>query len=1002
MRKKIYLLILLLVSISGVSSQEVNVSGIVTDAEDGTTIPGVNILVMGTTTGTITDLEGRYQLSVPSPDAILEFRFVGYTTREIQVANQSVINVVLESETSLLEEIVVIGYGTIRKSDLTGAVGSVKSEDIVKITALNPVQSLQGRVSGVQVTNSSGAPGASPVVRIRGVGTFNNASPIYVVDGVIVENINFLNSADIASMEVLKDASATAMYGSRGANGVILVTTKTGSIGEEKTTFSYNGEFGIQQVSKRIDLLTGKEYAIIANRIQPGSYNNVDAVPNTDWQDLIFRNAVVTNHQISATGSTNTTQYYVGLGYFKQDGIVEKSSFERITIKLNNTYALSKIIRFGNNITLSPYKQRNAPGVVYQAYRALPLLNPYRPDGSFSGVPGVGNPLADLEYSNNYNRGIRGVGNIFGDVTFSESLRFRSSLGIDGTYNKSVNFTPAFEVLNYDGSPSLQNNPLSDLNKSQNENLSLLWENTLHYDALFNKHYINAVVGFTTQNSSSENFGIAGEDILRDSEDFWYINGNYVYIEDRINKLGDIINGVDVNLNYSMISYLFRVNYTFDNRYILTATFRRDGSSKFDEDNRFGNFPSFAVGWNIAQEPFMNQQRLFTTLKLRASWGKIGNEKIPYNDRFSLTQNLIAIFGLGDVSYPAVTYAKSGNPDLTWETTTQTDIGLEVGILNGRLTGEFDFFNRLTDDILVELSTPGHIGSGQNQKVRYNAAEVLNRGFEGNINWRSRIGALSYGFGLMGTFLHNEVLNIGGSSGIDSLLYGGSVAGFTTQTREGIPIGSFYGYRTDGIFQNQAELDSYPHDSQAQVGDLRRVDVNGDGVINGEDRTYIGSPIPDFIFGFNGELSYRNIDFSFHIQGQTGNDILNAKEFIRPDRYNYESRVLESWNGEGSSNSQPRASFAQYNYIPSDHFIQDGSFVRLRNIMLGYTLPIDFSQRFYIQQLRIYVKADNVYTYSKFTGYTPEIASEDVLSTGIDQGTYPLTAVYSIGINLTF
>ncbi|MCO5258136.1 MAG: TonB-dependent receptor [Lentimicrobium sp.] len=1002
MKKLLYMLIMFTSLGTYAFAQERTITGTVTDSKDGTTIPGVNVLLKGTSTGTTTDIDGKYILSVPGPAAVLQFSFIGYTTKDITVGGQNTINVALESEAQMLNELVVIGYGTVRKSDLTGAVSSVKSKDLVKITAMNPVQALQGKVTGVQITSPSGAPGASPVVRVRGIGTFNNADPIYVVDGVITDNISFLSSADIASMEVLKDASATAIYGSRGANGVILVTTKSGKKGQIGATFTYSGEIGLQNLAKKIDLLNGREYAIIANRIRPGSYNNVDAVPNTDWQDLIFRSAIITNHQLSASGSTDAVQYYIGVGYFKQDGIVDKSSFERITVKLNNTYNFNNFFRVGNNISLSPYKQRNAPNVTFQAYRALPVLHPYREDDSFSAVPGVGNPLADLAYSNNFSKGIRGVGNVYAEADITKHFTAKSSLSVDGTYSKAESFTPAFAVLNYDGTASMQNNLYSDLYKGQSDNLSLLWENTLNYNRNVGKHSFQGLAGYTMQKITSEYLNLSGEDILRDGSDFWYINGNYVYVKDKIDKLGAINNGVDQNMYYSMLSYLFRINYTYDSRYIFTATFRRDGSSKFAEENRYGNFPAFAVGWNISNEEFMQDIRPISNLKLRASWGKIGNEKIDYSNRFSLTQNLLGVFGLGDISYPAVTYAKSGNPDLKWETTTQADVGLEVGMLSNRFTAEFDYYNRVTSDILIELSTPGHMGNGLGQKVRYNAGEMLNRGFEFNLNWREQIGDFNYGFGILGSTLHNEVLKVGGNSGIDSLLYGGFVSGATTESREGLPIGSFWGYKIDGVFQNQSELDNYPHDSQAGIGDLRRVDVNGDGKFNGLDRTNIGSPIPTFIFGFNVELGYKNFDFSFNIQGQTGNKILNAKEIVRPDAYNYEDHVNNAWNGEGTSNTEPRPSFGGYNYVPSEFYLQDGSFVRLRNVVLGYTIPESLLKRFNIKELRIYVKGDNVFTLTKFTGYTPEIGSSSPIDNGIDSGIYPVSSTYSFGLNLTF
>lgn len=981
-----------------VIAQVRTITGTVTDKLTKETLPGATIVLKGTTSGTSTDIDGKFSLAVSSNDAVLVISFVGYAPTEITVGSQSVINIALESSKVMLSEIVVIGYGTVRKSDLTGSVGSVKAKDLTKITSLNAEQSLQGKVAGVQVTSTSGAPGATPSVRIRGVGTFNNSSPIYVVDGVILDNISFLNSADIASMEVLKDASATSMYGSRGANGVILITTKTGKIGDEKTTFSYSGEYGMQNLSKKIDLLNGTEYAIISNQIQPGTYNNVDAAPNTDWQDLVFNPAPITNHQLSATGSTKSTQYYVGVGYFKQEGIIDKSSYERITLKLNNTYNLSKIIKLGNNITLAPYNQQNAPGVTFQVYRAWPLLEPYRADGSFAGVPGVGNPLADIANSNSYNKGIRAVGNLFAEATIANDFTVKTSLGIDGLYNKATNFTPAYEVLYYDGTPSMQANVTSDLTKERTDNLTWLWENTLNYSHVFEKHSLNAVAGYTMQNSSSENLKVVGENILRDGKDFWYLKP--AYITD--NTVNGLENKVDDNLNYSMISYLFRANYVYDYKYIFTATFRRDGSSKFSTDNRYSNFPSLAVGWNISQEEFMKKLPEISKLKIRGSWGKIGNEKIPYSSRYSLTSQLQAVFGNPDVSYPGVSYNKSGNPDLKWETTTQIDVGLEIGLLDNKLTGEFDYYHRVTDDILIELSTPGISGNGQGQKVFYNAAKVLNSGFEANITWRDQIGDFTYSIGLLASSIHNEVLNIGGSGGVDSLLYGGNVNGFVTQSREGLPIGAFYGYKIDGIFQNQAELDAYPHTGDAGIGDLRRVDVNGDKILDGNDRTYIGSPIPKFIFGLNGELGYKNFDFSFSFQGQQGNKIFNAKETIRPDKYNFEQHVMNAWTGEGTSNTEPRASFGGYNYIPSEQYIQDGSFIRLRNVVLGYTLPESISNKIKMKQLRVYVKGDNIYTWTKFTGYTPEISSGGVLDNGIDTGLYPISTTYSFGVNLTF
>ncbi len=999
--KSLLLILALLLLKTTVFGQVRSISGTVSDELTKETLPGATVVIKGTTKGASTDINGKFTLEVGPNDVLLAITFVGYEPKEVSIGSQNNYSIFLTSSKIMLSELVVIGYGTVRKSDLTGAVGSVKAKELTKVTSLSPEQSLQGKVAGVQVTSTSGAPGATPSVRIRGVGTFNNSSPIYVVDGVILDNISFLNTADIASMEILKDASATAMYGSRGANGVILITTKSGTIGEEKTNFSYSGEYSIQNLSKKIDLLNGRDFATIANEI-PGdpSYNNVDAVPNTDWQDLVFNPAPINSHQLSAWGSTKKTQYYIGIGYFNQKGIVDKSGYERITLKFNNTYNLTNHLKFGNNITLAPYKQQNEPGVTFQVYRAWPTLEPYRADGSFAGVPGVGNPLASIEYNNSFNKGLRAVGNLFLEATFLDGFTAKSSFGIDAGYNKNESFSPVYAVLYYDGSKSMQEHTKSSLSKGTSENLTWLWENTLNYTKTIGKHSINAVAGYTMQNTSSEYMNASGENIIRDGEDFWYLQYNNLFGSD-IN--GNFSNGVDPYLNYSMLSYLFRANYTFSEKYILTATFRRDGSSKFALENRYSNFPSLAAGWNISKEAFMKDFTKVNKLKVRASWGKIGNEKIAYSNRFSLTQNLMAVFGQGDIKYPGVSYAKSGNPDLVWETTTQTDIGLEIGMLNDRLTGEFDYYHRFTDDILVDLSTPGFLGNGQGQKITYNAGQVLNSGLEANINWRDKIGELGYSVGILASTIKNEVKSIGGNSGIDSLLFGGdNFYGNVTQSREGLPIGSFWGYKTDGIFQSQDELDAYPHTSDAKVGDLRRVDVNGDSIINGSDRTEIGSPIPKVIFGLNVELTYHNFDFSFSLQGQAGNKIFNGKEAIRPDAYNFEQHVMDRWTGPGTSNVEPRATFGGYNYIPSDKFIQDGSFLRLRSLVVGYTLSEAMSKKMHVQQCRLYAKGNNLYTLTKFTGYTPEIGSDNVLSNGIDTGIYPITAVYSFGINLTF
>ncbi|MBL7829286.1 MAG: TonB-dependent receptor [Saprospiraceae bacterium] len=974
-------------------AQDTRISGTVTDGTSGEPLIGVTISVVGAAKGAVSDYDGKYSVPVSASDRQLRFSYTGYNSQVVDINGRTVIDVVMNEDNDVLKEVVVIGYGTQKKSDLTGAVSSLRGSDLRKIPSHAAEQALQGKVAGVQVTSTSGAPGATPVIRVRGVGTFNNSSPIFVVDGVILDNIAFLNSADIESMEVLKDASATAIYGSRGANGVIIITTKLGRIGDIKPSYSFSAEYGIQHLAKKIDLLNGKEFGAYVNDIITGTYNNLDALPNTDWQDLVFRDAPIGNYQFSVSGASDKQQYYLGLGFFNQQGIIEKSDFNRLTIKLNNTYRLSDKLKIGNNLTLAPFSQSNAPNVTYAAYRAQPVIKPYNADGSYAEVPGVGNPLADIEYTNNNNRGLRSVGNIFGELNLDKNLVFRSSFGIDFNYAESRAFTPVFYV-----SPQ-QLNEQNDLSIGNFRNSNWLWENTLNYNfEKGEKHRFAMVAGYTMQQLRSRIFTVAAENVISEQENLWYINSNNI-------NPNSVFHGVDPNQNYALLSYLFRANYTLNNKYLFTATFRRDGSSKFIKENRWGNFPSFAVGWNLAEEAFMDKYKAINTLKLRASWGQIGNEKISYLDQYALIINgANAIFGTGENTIAGSTFGKNGNPDIRWETTTQTDIGLEIGLFESKITAELDFYNRLTDDILVELSTPGYTGNGQGVKVRYNAASVLNQGIEFNLVYNGRAGDLKYRIGALGSTVKNEVKSVGGSSGVDSTLVGGFLGNgqSVTLSKEGLPIGAYYGFETGGVFQNQAQLDATPHQSIAGVGDLIFVDQNGDGKINNADRVYIGSAIPKFIYGFSTELTYRAFDLSIDFQGQVGNKLYNGKEAVRPDLYNFETHTLDRWTGDGTSNKEPRASSGGYNWVTSDRFVQDGSFLRLRSVTLGFTLPEKALNRAKMQNARLYLRGTNVWTLTKFTGFTPEIGSNDVLSAGIDYGVYPITAVYSAGVNITF
>lgn len=781
------------------AAQMITVKGRVVDANDGTALPGVNILVKGTSIGSVSNADGQFSISVPSLESVLVVSFVGYKTLEVPVQGRESLTITLEADVIALGEVVVVGYGTVKKSDLTGSVASIRGKDLTTVPAINPLQSLQGKVAGVQIANSSGAPGAGTYVRIRGIGTFNDSSPIFVVDGVILPNIDYLNAADIESIEVLKDASATAIYGSRGANGVIIVSTKRGSTSGGYPVISASAEYSIQDLPKKIDLLNGREYAIVRNKINPGTYNNVDAVPNTDWQDLIFRTAPLQNYQISASGGTDKFQYFTSVGYFGQQGIIEKSNYERVTLRFNNVFHASKSMRLGSNLSFTPFNQQNTNGnAVFVAYRAWPTLTPYQPDGSYTPVPGVGNVLADIEYTNSFASGLRSVNNLYAEVDFLKHFTFKTSLGVDLEYVKTRSYTPVFYV-----NPQ-QQNPTDDLNKSFGDRVDWLFENTVTYQREIGKHRINAVAGFTMQESSSENVSLGMENLLRPTEDFWYVN---IFPNRATNSYA--YNGVNPAFNFSMLSYLGRINYTFNQKYLLTATFRRDGSSKFTPANRFANFPSLAVGWNVMNESFMQRYSSWlSNLKLRASWGIIGNEKINYERQYSLVLNGInALFG-NDVIYPGATYGVSGNPDLKWESTRQIDVGLEAGFLNDRLTAELDYYNRITKDILVDLAVPGYFGNGDGALITFNAAEVLNRGVELKLDWKGEFRDLQYSVGTVVTTIHNETLKVSGTGGLNDRLLGLFNGRPVTRTAPGLPIGAFYGYRVIGVFQNTEELNS--------------------------------------------------------------------------------------------------------------------------------------------------------------------------------------------------
>jgi TonB-linked SusC/RagA family outer membrane protein len=965
------------------------VMGTVISAEDGLPLAGVNVLIVGTTTGAATDNDGRYEVTAPTSTSTLRFSFIGFETQEIPIDGRDVINVSMEIDAILGEELVVIGYGVQRRRDVTGAISRVDGEQVSRVPTINAEQALQGRVAGVQVVPSSGQPGAGATIRIRGVGTLNNANPLFVVDGMLLDDINFLNPNDIESIDVLKDASATAIYGSRGANGVIIVTTRRAAI--DRPVISFSSYYGVEQLGRRIDVVNARDFAMLANEVainqnQAPPYENPDAFgEGTDWQSQVYQDAPIQNYQFSASGTTETLSYYLSGNYQSQSGIIPGSDFSRASFRLNNEYRISTFVSVGHNLALT-YSDFLAPaGVMGTVYRANPILTPYNEDGSFADLSPVGNPFASIEYQQNDRNGSRAVGNLYIDANFLQDFTFRSSLGLDVNRSEGRDFSPIFFV-----SPT-QQSPERSINVFNSFNRNILWENTLTYRTFVGEHSINVLGGVTVQENRFESMGGRRTGVVGEDPALWYLNAGEAEGMTNFNSAGE----------WAMLSYLARVNYGFLDRYLLTASLRVDGSSRFGADNRYGYFPSFAFGWVIVEEPFMRDQRVFHNLKLRGSYGVIGNDRIgEYPAAAVISPNLNAVFGDQEALQFGQSLIRLTNPQVAWESTEQVNVGLELAFFANRLTADLDYYNRTTNDILVEVPIPGYVGV--NIQPIVNAARVRNQGVDYTVNFRNSVGDFSYRIGTVGSTVHNRVLALG--EGREEIFGGpvGEGGKFATRTVVGGPIGAFYGYRVVGVFQNEEELQQFPRRGPERPGDLRFEDITGDGEITTDDRTYLGSPIPSFIFGFNFGVGWRGLDLDVDFNGQTGNLIYNAKKAARFDTYNFEASYLDRWTGEGTSNWEPRVTNAGHNYEVSDRFLEDGSFLKLRNVRLTYSLPPTLTQRIEVRNARIYLNGTNLFTLTGYSGHTPEIVGAGVLDVGVDRGFYPPNRSYTVGIDLTF
>lgn len=954
------------------------------------------VVIKNTARGVASDFDGNYSIKASKGETIV-YSLLGFKTQEIIVGDSNVIDVVLQESSEALDEVVIIGYGKQQKSDLTGAVSSIQSEEISKTPLLGVADALSGKAAGLQVISNNGSPGSSPIIRIRGVGTLNNSSPIFVVDGLIIDDISFLNNGDIESMQVLKDASATAIYGSRGANGVIVVTTKKGKTGKPVVDFRITT--GMSQVENTIDMVNASEYGYLRNLAAANAGESEIPYPNpeslgtgVDWWDELYNTAYSQNYALSASGRSDKISYYLSLGYLDQEGIIEKTDYKRLNLRLNNEYTLGKHVKIGHNIGYINSNKLNGPDATQGAYRTPAVFEPYNDDGSFQGSSEFANPLVGTYYNNAETELDQFIGNIYAELEFGD-FTFRSTYGFDNSNKYSEAYAPVYWVSD------TQFRDKSTLSKTVTKYKSYIWDNILTYSKIFNEHKVDLLGGITAQNTKIERLKGSASDIP-DNEDLWYLDATF----DPLSRVSE-----NSASSWSYLSYLFRANYSFKDRYLFTGTYRVDGSSKFNDDNRYASFPSLALGWRISEESFMENSKHINNLKFRASWGTIGNDKVgPYASKqfLSTTESIggnesgiVAILGPDEIPYQGATATRLVDPNIKWETTSQYDIGLELGMFDNRFTAEIDYYNRTTDDILIPIPIPSYFGIREDPTV--NAASVRNSGMEFLLGWNDQAGDFNYSISTNISTLKNEVLEL---SDRRSYLSGSFESQVLTRTEAGGTIGAFWGYKTAGVFQNQAEIDNSPNTGIEEPGDLIYVDTNEDGIINEDDMTYIGTPIPDLLFGLSLALGYKNFDFSIDFNGQSGNDIINLKAKKRwSSSYDFEQRFVNSWNGEGSTNIHPRVNNADtHNDLPNDYWIEDGSYLRIRNAQLGYNFARSLTDKIGISSIRLFTNVTNLVTWTSYTGFTPDITKNNVLQAGIDSGVYPLATTYSLGLNVSF
>lgn len=986
--------------------QAKTVTGTVTDVS-GEPIIGANIRIKGTTTGTITDIDGNFSIEA-EPQSVIEVSYIGYLTQETVINNQKSIRFLLKEDTKTLDEVVVIGYGVQKKADLTGSVANINTEKLNTQSNANIGQALQGKIAGVDIVSQGSAPGSGTRIMVRGIGTLNNASPLYIVDGMYMNSIDHINPNDIASIDVLKDASSAAIYGSRAANGVIIVTTKEGSNTEGKPIIDLSVNLGISTASKFLDMLDAKGWAEVTTIARqaigkPALDMATDLAnkPDNDWQDIMFRPALMQNYNLSVKGGGKYSTYYTGLGYFNQDGIVKGTNYQRYNIQSKNDYKRG-IFSAGTNLIISfshdkPLHQELRGGMIGTILQSVPTLEKYDDTreggygGTYGDVVNIPHPLAiiDDNIMDRYNENVKIFANLYAQIELFKGLKYKLNLTPDFSFERYKNYLNKYDF-------GLATNSITQLTERQRRRRNILVENLLTFDRTFGEHKISALAGYTYQDSRFRHIQAYGEGLPQGLEEIDAATTN------RSNE-GNSWRSV-------LTSILGRVFYSYQNKYLFTATIRRDGSSKFGKNNRYGYFPSFSLGWNVAEEKFMENVHWLDQLKLRGGYGVLGNQEIDnYQYSSTITTGINYPDGNGGLLQGA--FPKNfAYPDIKWEETAMTNVGIDFMAFNNRLSLTADYYVKNTKDILLTVPIPISSG-GANDPIR-NAGKIRNNGFEFNLGWMDQPNPdISYGINLIGSFNKNKVIAMGSESG--SIKGGSTNQNITTsETKAGYPIGGYWLISTAGYFNSQEEVDAYAKDGKkiqpaAEPGDIKFVDANNDGVINDDDRVFQGSPFPDFTFALNGNMRYKNFDLSIGLQGVLGNKIYNATRQTLEDvtkGSNFLASCLDYWTPENKNASHPRLTWDDPNRntrAESDRYLENGSYLRLRSVQLGYTFPQTWFKGA-IQHARVYINAENLFTITSYSGYSPDVNADNANYRGFDNFIYPTNRTFMLGLNVTF